>query len=65
MAEGQPLTIELQSALADYLAIQEWQVAVIEEAVHEVEAGAPMVEHQDVVAWLQSWGSDEELPPPQ
>ncbi len=56
---------QAEEALSEYLAIQEWQVAAIEEAVREVEAGAPMVEHAHVVAWLRSWGSEEELPPPQ
>ena len=53
-----------KDALAEYLAIQEWQIAAIEEAVREVEAGAPMVEHAEVAAWLRSWDSEEEFPPP-
>ena len=87
MAEGQTLTLRLQSALserldalasrtgrtpielaeealAEYLSVQEWQIAAIEEAIREVDAVAPMVEQEAVVTWLKSWGTDEELPPP-
>ncbi len=51
-------------ALAEYLAVQEWQIAAIEEAVREIDAGAVPVDHARVVAWIESWGSDDELPCP-
>lgn len=87
MAEGQTLTIRLQSAvserldalasrtgrsstelaeeaLAEYLAVQEWQIAAVEAAVREADAGVVPVEHARVVAWMESWGTDNELPRP-
>lgn len=51
-------------ALAVYLAAQEWQVAMIDEGVRAAGAGTKPVEHAAVVAWLRSWGTDDELPRP-
>ena len=53
-----------EEALAEYLAFKEWHVAAVEEAIREVDEGAPMVPHEEVVRWLESWGTDQELPPP-
>ena len=87
MADGQTLTIQIESelgerldalanrtgrtpkelaeeALTEYLDIQEWHVAAIEEAVREVDGGAVGVEHARVVAWMESWGTENELPRP-
>jgi RHH-type transcriptional regulator, rel operon repressor / antitoxin RelB len=52
-------------ALAVYLAAQEWQVAAIREGVEAADAGGPFLEHSAVAAWLESWGTDNELPPPE
>jgi len=52
-------------ALADYLAAWEWRQEVIREAVAEADAGAKMIPHEDVVAWIESWGTANELPRPQ
>jgi predicted transcriptional regulator len=41
-----------------------WQIEEIGKAVRKADAGGPFVKHQDMTAWLKSWGSDEELPPP-
>lgn len=51
-------------ALAAYLAVQEWQVAAIREAVEAADAGATPIAHAAVAAWLESWGTAEELPRP-
>jgi RHH-type transcriptional regulator, rel operon repressor / antitoxin RelB len=51
-------------ALAAYLAVQEWQVEAIREAVEAADSGATPVEHATVAAWLRSWGSEDELPRP-
>ena len=53
-----------EEAVAEYLDIQEWQIAAIEEAVREADEGAVPVEHARVVAWLESWGTENELPRP-
>ncbi len=51
-------------ALAAYLGLQEWQVAVISEALDAADAGTPPMEHEPVARWLESWGSENELPRP-
>jgi predicted transcriptional regulator len=41
-------------------------VAAVEEAIAEADAegGGPWIAHADVVRWLESWGTEHELPPP-
>jgi RHH-type transcriptional regulator, rel operon repressor / antitoxin RelB len=53
-----------EEALAEYLDVQRWQIAGIEQAIREADAGEPGVAHEEVVAWVKSWGTDDELPPP-
>src|SRR4051794_20530814 len=52
-------------AIESYVNLNGWQVAHIEAALAEDEAGGPGVPHEDVVRWMQSWGSDNELPRPE
>jgi predicted transcriptional regulator len=40
------------------------QVAHIKEALAEDEEGGPGVPHEEVMQWLESWGTDHELPRP-
>jgi predicted transcriptional regulator len=42
-----------------------WQRAMIHEAVTYADSpNAEWIPHEDLVAWLRSWGTDHELPPP-
>lgn len=50
-------------AIEEYLAVQEWQEARIQEALATVERGE-VVAHEDVVEWVKSWGTENELPLP-
>ena len=43
--------------------LTEEQIAGIEEAVREIEAGK-VIPHEAVKAWAESLGTDHELPPP-
>ncbi len=61
---GRTATELAEEALKAYLAVQDWQVAAIEEAIRDVEAGVPLIEHAAVVAWMESWGTENELPRP-
>jgi RHH-type transcriptional regulator, rel operon repressor / antitoxin RelB len=54
----------LSEALAAYFDVQEWQLKAIQQAIEEADAGDPWIAHEKVEAWLQSWGTDHELPPP-
>jgi predicted transcriptional regulator len=46
-------------AVEDYLWLLEWRNAELEKASAEFEKGDG-VAHEDVVAWLKTWGSDGE-----
>jgi RHH-type rel operon transcriptional repressor/antitoxin RelB len=50
-------------AIAEYLAINEWQIAGIKAAIEDVDRGE-RVEHEAVRKWVESWGSEAELEPP-
>lgn len=53
-----------EEALQQYLEVQRWQLEGIREAIAEADSGTPGVPHDRVAEWLDSWGTDEELPPP-
>ncbi len=52
----------LEKALDEYLVNQAWQIAAIEEGLADAEAGR-MVPHDEVRAWLLSWGDKDERDP--
>ena len=52
-------------AIETYVNLNAWQVAHIKAALAEDEAGAPSVPHEEVVRWIESWGTDHELPQPE
>ncbi len=41
-----------------------WQLSHIERGIASIEAGR-VVPHAEVRDWLRSWGTDDELPPPE
>jgi predicted transcriptional regulator len=52
-------------AIESYVALNAWQVAHIKEALAQDEAGEPGIPHHDVMRWMDSWGTDHELPRPE
>jgi predicted transcriptional regulator len=52
------------AAIEAYVGVNAWQVAHIKEAFEEDQSGAPGVPHEEVVAWMESWGTDHEFPLP-
>lgn len=52
-------------AIESYVSLNAWQVAHIKAALEEDEAGDPGVPHEEVAAWMNSWGTDHELPRPE
>ncbi len=52
-----------QEAIRAYLELHRWQVEAIEEGVRAADAGRWMA-HEDVAAWLDTWGSRREKAPP-
>lgn len=52
-------------AIETYVNFNEWQVAHIKAALSEDEQGGPSVPHAEVVRWMDSWGTEHELPRPE
>ena len=64
IALDRPKSWLIEQALRDFLAIQQWQLAAIEEGIRAADAGR-VVAHDDVLAWVRSWGQPDELPMPE
>ena len=54
----------VQQALKEFIELQLWQMSAIEEGLRDVESGR-IIAHEDVVAWVESWGQPDELPMPE
>ena len=50
-------------AINEYLAVNEWQVAGIRQAIESLDRGEG-VPHDEVKAWVNSWGTRGERPAP-
>ena len=51
-------------AIENYIDVNAWQVGLIKRRLAELEAGVPTVPHEEVERWLDSLGTDHELPMP-
>jgi predicted transcriptional regulator len=63
VALDRPKSWVIEQAVRDYIAVQQWQLAAIDEGIRAADAGE-VVAHEDVVNWVRSWGHSDELPPP-
>lgn len=50
-------------AIAEYLDTNEWQVAGIKAALASAQQEGT-IPHEDIEAWINSWDTKSELPPP-
>lgn len=62
-ASGRSSNFLISDAVESYVADQERMLAEMARAERQVEAGH-YVRHEDMKAWLLSWGTDREIPPP-
>lgn len=62
-ALDRPKSWVIEQAVRDFVAVQEWQLAAIDEGIGAADEGR-VAAHEDVVAWVQSWGQANELPMP-
>jgi predicted transcriptional regulator len=62
-ALDRPKSWVIEQAVRDFVALQEWQLAAIDEGIRATDTGR-VIAHEDVVAWVQSWGKPDELPMP-
>ena len=62
-ASGRSSNFLVSDAVESYVADQERMLAEIRQADRQVKSGH-YIRHEDMKAWLLSWGTDRELPPP-
>jgi predicted transcriptional regulator len=60
---GRSANFLISDAVESYIADQERMRAEIQQADRQVKSGH-YVRHEDMKAWLLSWGTSHELPPP-
>jgi len=53
----------IEQAIKDYVALDDWRRAAIEEGLKAADEGRVVV-HEDVAAWVASWDLPDEPPPP-
>jgi predicted transcriptional regulator len=63
-ALNRPKSWVIEQAVKDFVVVQEWHLAAIEEGIRDADAGRA-VPHDDVAAWVRSWGKPDELPLPE
>ena len=63
-ALDRPKSWVIEQAIKDFVAVQAWHLAAIEEGGRDADAGR-VVSHDDVAAWVRSWGQPDELPMPE
>ena len=62
-ASGRSSNFLISDAVESYVADQERMLAEVRQADRQVGAGH-YIRHEDMKAWLLSWGTDQETPPP-
>ena len=62
-ALDRPRSWVIEQAVWDFVAVQDWQLAAIDAGLGVADTGR-VVAHDDVVAWVGSWGRTDELPMP-
>lgn len=62
-ASGRSSNFLISDAVESYVADQERMLAEIRHSDRQVRSGH-YIEHEDMKAWLLSWGTEQELPPP-
>ena len=62
-ASGRSSNFLISDAVESYVADQERMLAEIRQADRQVKSGH-YIRHEDMKAWLLSWGTKNELPPP-
>ncbi len=60
---GRSSNFLISDAVESYVADQERMLSEIRQADRQVKSGH-YVRHEDMKAWLLSWGTDREVPPP-
>lgn len=48
-----------EEAIKQYCLVQKWQLKEITAGFAESEAGGPVIQNEDMIAWLRSWGKPD------
>lgn len=59
-----PKSWVIEQAVKDYVAVQSWQLAAIDEGIAQADGGK-LIPHDAVVVWARSLGKPDELPRPE
>ena len=59
-----PKSWVVEQAVREFLDVQSWHLAAIAEGIRDADAGRVMP-HDEVVAWVESWGRPVEKPMPE
>jgi predicted transcriptional regulator len=51
-------------AVENFLEIEAREMELTKRALAKAKAGGPFVSNEDMMRWLESWGTENELPPP-
>jgi predicted transcriptional regulator len=62
-AVNRPRSWVIEQAIREFVAVQAWQLAAIDEGIRDADTGR-VVSHDDVTAWVRSWVKPDELPMP-
>jgi RHH-type transcriptional regulator, rel operon repressor / antitoxin RelB len=62
-ASGRSSNFLISDAVESYVADQERMLAEVRQSDRQVASGH-YIKHEDMKAWLLSWGTDREMPPP-
>jgi predicted transcriptional regulator len=62
-ASGRSSNFLISDAVESYVTDQERMLAELRQSDRQIKSGH-YIRHQDMKAWLLSWGTDHELPPP-
>jgi predicted transcriptional regulator len=63
-ALNRPKSWVVEQAVREFVALQDWHLAAIDEGIAAADAGK-LVTNEDVVSWVRSWGTPEERPMPE
>jgi RHH-type transcriptional regulator, rel operon repressor / antitoxin RelB len=55
----------ITEALEDYIDRQAWIIKKAERAFAEADQSGEWISHEAMEKWLMSWGTENELPPPE
>lgn len=62
-ALDRPKSWVIEQAVKEFVALQSWQLAAIDDGIKAADAGR-VIPHAEVAAWVESWDRSDELPMP-